>query len=91
LWGGFREGADLSVVRERAEIGARIDEILIGRSQAMVEIRRLVEQVAGSDASVLITGPSGSGKEVVARALHLASRRASSAHVAVNCGAIPRE
>ncbi|MGA9582360.1 MAG: sigma-54 dependent transcriptional regulator [Allosphingosinicella sp.] len=78
-------------MRERAAIGARIDEILIGRSQAMVEVRRLVAQVAGSDASVLITGPSGSGKEVVARALHLASRRASNAHVAVNCGAIPRE
>ena len=86
-----REGAALSTLCDGAKVKARIDEILIGRSQAMVEVRRLVEQVAASDASVLITGPSGSGKEVVARALHLASNRSAGAHVAVNCGAIPRE
>lgn len=86
-----RGGAALNAVPERVKTRARIEEILIGRSPAIVEIRRLVEQVAASDASVLITGPSGSGKEVVARALHLASRRAGNAQVAVNCGAIPRE
>ena len=57
----------------------------------MVGLRRLVRQVAPSDASVLLTGPSGSGKEVVARAVHAQSRRAGKPFVAVNCGAIPRE
>ncbi len=65
--------------------------MLVGESPAMMELRRLIRQVGPSDVSVLITGPSGSGKEVVARAIHAESRRGSEAHVAVNCGAIPRE
>jgi sigma-54 specific flagellar transcriptional regulator A len=51
----------------------------------------LVRQVAPSDASVLLVGPSGSGKEVVARAIHDQSRRAGKPFVAINCGAIPRD
>ena len=65
--------------------------MIVGDSPAMAELRYLVRQVAPSDASVLITGPSGSGKEVVARAIHAESRRSAQAKVAVNCGAIPRE
>src|SRR3546814_5394898 len=57
----------------------------------MGEVRRLLAQVARSQASVLITGPSGSGKEVVARCLHRISSRSDNSFVAVNCGAIPRE
>src|SRR3546814_13600003 len=57
----------------------------------MAEVRRLVARVARSQASVLVTGPSGSGKEVVARCLHEASSRRGASFVAVNCGAIPRE
>ena len=57
----------------------------------MAEVRRQVAQVGPSDASVIVTGPSGSGKEVVARAIHAASRRSEAAHVSVNCGAIPRD
>lgn len=68
-----------------------IAALLIGDSSAMVEVRRQVAQVGPSDASVIVTGPSGTGKEVVARAIHSASRRASAAHVSVNCGAIPRD
>jgi sigma-54 dependent transcriptional regulator, flagellar regulatory protein len=64
---------------------------LIGESPAMAEVRRLVAQVAPSDASVLVTGPSGSGKEVVARAIHAASGRAAAPQVSVNCGAVPRD
>ena len=64
---------------------------LIGESPAMAEVRQLIRQVARSDISVLITGPSGSGKEVVARSIHMVSERADNAYVAVNCGAIPRE
>ena len=65
--------------------------LLIGESTAMAEVRRQVAQVAPSDASVIVTGPSGSGKEMVARAIHATSRRAEAAHVSVNCGAIPRD
>ena len=68
-----------------------IEAMLIGSSAAMVQLRRLIVQVARSKASVLVTGPSGTGKEVVARCLHMASPRAGASFVAVNCGAIPRE
>jgi sigma-54 specific flagellar transcriptional regulator A len=67
------------------------ESLLIGISRSMVEVRYLIRQVASSSASVIITGPSGSGKEVVARSIHAESPRASKAYVAVNCGAIPRE
>lgn len=70
---------------------ADLESLLIGSSRKMADVRRLVAQVARSQASVLITGPSGSGKEVVARCLHLASPRKEAELVAVNCGAIPRE
>ena len=64
---------------------------LIGESRAMAEVRYLIRQVAPSAASVIITGPSGSGKEMVARAIHGESARAARPYVAVNCGAIPRD
>ena len=67
------------------------ESMLVGESPAIVEVRRLVRQVASSDASVIVTGPSGSGKEVVARAIHAESQRAARQYVAVNCGAIPRD
>jgi len=64
---------------------------LIGRSPAMADLRALLAQVGASEASVLVTGPSGSGKELAARAIHAASPRARGPFVALNCGAIPRE
>lgn len=64
---------------------------LKGKSQAIVNIRKLIEQVAESDATVLILGESGTGKEVVARALHDASFRKDKPFVPINCGAIPGE
>ena len=64
---------------------------IVGPSAAMQAIRRLVAQVAGSDATVLILGESGTGKEVVARGIHSASPRAQGPFVPVNCGAIPAE
>lgn len=70
---------------------SNIDQQIIGESKAIAELRRLILQVAPSQASILITGPSGCGKEVFARALHAESRRAAEAYVPVNCGAIPRE
>src|SRR5690606_8839690 len=55
------------------------------------EVAQLIQRIAPSDATVLITGESGSGKEVVARALHAHSERWSQPFVAVNCAAIPRD
>ena len=68
-----------------------IDSILLGDSPAMHAVRARVGQIAGRDASVIVTGPSGSGKECVARALHAASERRDKPFVAVNCGAIARD
>jgi two-component system response regulator AtoC len=58
---------------------------------ALREVRKLVDQVAGTDVTVLIQGESGTGKEVVARALHSASRRVKGPFVKVNCAALPGE
>ncbi len=62
---------------------------LIYRDPIMEKLVRLAEQVAPSDASVLITGESGTGKEVMARLLHRKSKRAKAAFITVNCAAIP--
>lgn len=64
---------------------------LSGRSQAIQKTRNQIDQVAKSDATVLILGESGTGKEVVAQALHRASLRKDKPFVPVNCGAIPGE
>jgi sigma-54 specific flagellar transcriptional regulator A len=61
----------------------------VGHSDAMNEVRFLIEQVAGSAANVLILGESGTGKEVVASNIHQLSERQNSPFVPVNCGAIP--
>jgi DNA-binding NtrC family response regulator len=73
--------------RERLQEG-RLQE-LIGRSTPMLELYRMIEQVAPTDASILITGESGTGKELVARAVHRLSDRGSSRLVTINCAAIP--
>ncbi len=64
---------------------------LAGRSAAIRKTRDLIDQVAKSDATVLVLGESGTGKEVVAQALHRASLRKQKPFVPVNCGAIPGE
>jgi sigma-54 specific flagellar transcriptional regulator A len=64
---------------------------LVGNSRAIRRVRTLIEQVAGSDATVLILGESGTGKEVVARNIHYHSARRQKPFVPINCGAIPSE
>jgi DNA-binding NtrC family response regulator len=87
----------LGRVRDRRQVAALTRELratgrlseLVGCSKAMREVGVAVEQAAPSTASVLITGETGSGKEVVARALHRLSSRAEGPFVAINCSAIP--
>ncbi len=64
---------------------------LVGESPAMRQVKKLILQVAPTDATVLILGESGTGKEVVAQAIHAASQRADRPFVPINCGAIPGE
>ncbi|MDH5189972.1 MAG: sigma-54 dependent transcriptional regulator [Gammaproteobacteria bacterium] len=64
---------------------------LVGNSRGITQISKLIEQVADSDANVLILGESGTGKEVVARNLHYKSARNNKPFVPVNCGAIPAD
>ena len=66
-------------------------ENIIYRSRAMADILDSARRVAGVDTTVLLTGETGTGKELVARFIHRHSRRAGEVFVAVNCGAIPRE
>jgi two-component system, NtrC family, response regulator PilR len=64
---------------------------MIGRSKAMKEVFDRIDKVAKTDSTVLITGPSGTGKELVAAALHKLSARSSQNRISVNCGAIPSD
>jgi len=64
---------------------------IIGESAPIVEIKRMLDKVAPTESRVLITGPNGSGKELVARWIHEKSNRASGPIVEVNCAAIPSE
>jgi len=64
---------------------------IIGVSKQMENVRTLIERIAPTDVRVLVTGPSGTGKEVISRVLHQLSRRKQGPFVSVHCGAIPAE
>jgi len=64
---------------------------MVGESPAIVHVKEMIEKVAPTDARVLITGPNGSGKELVARSLHQKSLRSALPYIEVNCAAIPSE
>ena len=76
------------VLREEIDKASMFEEIM-GSSAALKEVLSRVSQVAPTDATVLLTGETGTGKELVARAIHKRSRRAAHAFVSVNCAAIP--
>src|SRR6266403_3137331 len=77
-------------LRQEADRASMHDEI-IGTSSALQKVLSLVSKVAPTDATVMVTGETGTGKELVARAIHRRSRRSSRAFVSVNCAAIPRD
>jgi DNA-binding NtrC family response regulator len=64
---------------------------IIGKSKKMQELFELVDAVAASDANILIQGENGTGKELIANALHLRSRRANGPFIKINCAAIPKD
>ena len=75
---------------EEIDREAKSDEI-IGSSAALQKVLSLVSKVAPTDATVLITGETGTGKELIARSIHRQSERSSRALVCVNCAAVPRD
>ena len=63
---------------------------MIGQSDEMHRVFRMIERVAPADSTILVHGESGTGKELIARAIHDQSHRASGPFVTINCGALPR-
>ncbi len=82
-----------SLIRETRNLRKKINKKyeMVGESPAVKEMREMIAKVAPTDARVLITGPNGSGKELVAKAIHENSKRANGPMVEVNCAAIPSE
>jgi two-component system response regulator HydG len=87
-----REKQDL--IRENADLRAKLQNLtdshgIIGNSAAIHEVRELIRQVAPTSANVLVLGGSGTGKELVANAIHKSSEQAGGAFIKVNCAALP--
>jgi two-component system response regulator HydG len=94
-------GVSVGRAKEHAKLSAEVRRLkhqigeshnakdLIGSSPAMRQVHELIRRVGGSDASVLIQGETGTGKELVARAVHAASPRSGGPFVALNCAAVP--
>ena len=80
--------SEYNYLRGRLDRITRFDNI-IGQSPEMEEIFALIPEVALSDASVLLTGETGTGKELIAKAIHAKSKRANNPFIAINCGAVP--
>jgi DNA-binding NtrC family response regulator len=91
-----KAGERLALTAENRRLRAELEDSasfggLIGRSKPMRQLRQLIKSVAPTDANVLVTGESGSGKEVVATVIHESSKRAGGPFIKVNCAAIPND
>lgn len=82
-----------TLIRETKNLRKKISRKfeMIGESAAIAEMKEMIDKVAPTDARVLITGPNGSGKELVAKSIHEKSKRSNGPMVEVNCAAIPSE
>ncbi len=89
--GGVETFRDMSVIEElRKELDSRFQAgDMVSRSVSMKRIFELIPHVADSDSTVLIQGETGTGKEILARAIHNASNRKDKPFIAINCGALP--
>jgi len=86
---GFAAHRTSMVVSDVEPQTASVVDEIVGKSPEIVEIAKLIGQVAKTDAAVLIFGESGTGKELVARAIHRNSKRKNNAFLSVNCAALP--
>lgn len=84
----FRDLTELHLMRRKVEDSYSFEDI-VGRSEALAKIFRILPQVSNSEATVLLLGESGTGKELFARAVHNLSTRRSGPFVAMSCGALP--
>lgn len=84
-----------SLVKETQQLKKKVsskgDSPIIGNSPAILEVKEMIAKVAPTDARVLITGPNGTGKELVAQQIHQQSERTKQPFIEVNCAAIPSE
>lgn len=88
------EKAELVITKQKLEKQVKSNTkgvVMIGQSGPIIAVKRMLEKVAPTESRVLITGPNGSGKELVARWIHERSQRANGPMVEVNCAAIPSE
>lgn len=85
--------SNISLVKETKTLKKKIQRNyeLVGISASIEKVRHMIDMLAGTDSRVLITGDNGTGKEVVARQIYLASKRANKPFIEVNCAAIPSE
>ncbi len=87
----FRQGLETRRLKARLADLSGLDRIMLGESAAIVGLRQEVFDLADTEAPVMVRGETGTGKELVARALHDLSARAGAPFVAINCAAIPLE
>ncbi|HUV31381.1 MAG TPA: sigma-54 dependent transcriptional regulator [Acidobacteriota bacterium] len=87
----FRQLEDENRSLKEQLSGRKSVPVVVGVSKSFKDLQALVDKIASADATVLISGPSGSGKEVIARMIHRKSPRSDGPFVAVNCAAIPRD
>lgn len=83
--------AEVSVLKQEIKDHYQLERTIIGQSQPMQKIYKVLGKIAPSDVTVLIYGESGTGKELIARAIHFNSPRLGKPFIALNCAAIPRE
>jgi two-component system nitrogen regulation response regulator GlnG len=83
--------AEVSLLKQEIKQHYQLDRTIIGQSQPMQRIYKILGKIAPSDVTVLIYGESGTGKELIARAIHFNSPRLGKPFIALNCAAIPRE